>query len=84
MIVSAGRKIFENLKLENYRSDINKKVRVEVNQKQRGIFRGDQERKNHMEFPGVLVLGLKSSEGGVTQFCGVSSGEALFFLNFHG
>ena len=29
MIVSAGRKTFETLKLENYRSDINKKVRVE-------------------------------------------------------
>ena len=29
MIVSARRKTFENLKLENYRSDINKKVRVE-------------------------------------------------------
>ena len=28
MIVSDGRKTFENLKLENYRSDINKKVRV--------------------------------------------------------
>ena len=34
-----------------------------VNQKQCGIFKGDQERKSHMEFPGVLVLGLKSSEG---------------------
>ena len=34
-----------------------------------------------MEFPGVLALGLNISEGctGVTQFCGVSRGEALFF-----
>ena len=28
MIISAGRKTFENLKLENYRSNVNKKVRV--------------------------------------------------------
>ena len=28
MIISGGRKTFENLKLENYRSNIKKKVRV--------------------------------------------------------
>ena len=46
---------------------------------------GDQARKNHMEFPGVLVLGLKSFEGctRVIDFCGVS-GVKLFFLEFPG
>ena len=38
-------------------------------------------RKNHVEFPGVLVLGLKFLRG-VTQFCGVSRGEDFFFLEF--
>ena len=38
-------------------------------------------RTNRVEFPGLLVLGLKVSElRGVTQFCGVSRGEALFCL----
>ena len=32
-------------------------------------------KKLHVEFPGVLV-------SGVTQFCGVSKGEALFYLKF--
>ena len=38
-----------------------------------------------MEFPGVLVLGLKSFEGctRVIDFCGVS-GVKLFFLEFPG
>ena len=37
--------------------------------------------KNHVEFPGVLVLHLTLSEGCNT-ICGVSRGEALFCLFF--
>ena len=37
-------------------------------------------RKNHVEYPGVSVLGLKI----VTNFCGVSGTEALFCLEFPG
>ena len=52
-----------------------------VNFKKHGIFQGDQETKNYMEFPGVLVLDLKSSEG-----CNRSLwsfwGKTLFFLEF--
>ena len=48
---------------------------------QEGILQGDQETKNYMEFPGVLVLDLKSSEG-----CNRSLwsfwGKTLFFLEF--
>ena len=47
-----------------------------------GISRSDL-RKNSVEFPGVLVLGLKTCEG-VTQFCKVSKGKALFCLEFSG
>ena len=36
------------------------------------------EKSNHVEFPGVLVLVLKISEGCNAQFCRVSRGEALF------
>ena len=36
---------------------------------------------NYVEFPGVLVLGIKILKG-VTQLCGVSEGEALFCLEF--
>ena len=52
-----------------------------VNFKKHGIFQGDQETKHYMEFPGVLVLDLKSSEG-----CNRSLwsfwGKTLFFLEF--
>ena len=37
-------------------------------------------KKHHVEYPGVSVLGLKI----VTNFCGVSRGEALFCLKFPG
>ena len=45
------------------------------------ISREDQE-KNHMEFPGVLVfLGLKTSKR-LTQFGWASRGKTLFCLKF--
>ena len=40
-------------------------------------------KKNSVEFPGVLVLDLKTYEG-VTQFSKVSRGKALFCLEFPG
>ena len=41
--------------------------------------------KNNVEFPGVLVLGFRISEGCiVTQFCGVSRVKSCFVWNFQG
>ena len=54
-----------------------------VNYKQHGISTGVNKKKS-WNFQGFWsVLGIKISEG-VTQFCGVSRGEALFCLEFLG
>ena len=41
-------------------------------------------RKNHVKFPGVLILGLLKFPRGVTQFCGVSGGKGFFCRKFPG
>ena len=69
IIVSAGRKTFENLKFENYRSGINKKVKVGFSGviKNNVEFSGEvKKEKNHMEFPGVLVLDKSSKRRNTT------------------
>ena len=57
MIVSAGRKTFENLKLENYISNINKNCQVWIPPEHLsfGYFRKKQNRRNWLtvEFTGV-------------------------------
>ena len=69
IIISASRKTFENLKLENYRSNINKKVKVGFS----GVIKnnvefsgGIKKEKNHMEFLGVLVLDKSSKRRNTT------------------
>ena len=70
MIVSAGRKAFENLELENYMSDINKNYQVCIPpehlslgySRKKKTKEGVESGISRMKFPGVLVSGLKSSE----------------------
>ena len=51
-----------------------------------GLFQKKNQTKWGRGFPGVLVLGLKGSEGctRVTQFCGFSGVKLCFFWNILG